>query len=93
MSPSFICSGASTFASTLQGQVHFLRINKGYMPHVISTNRQLFSGRLNSFGIVISIITTIPKIQKAHNICYVYQAVDQDVRKSPLNLRRKKFIT
>ena len=52
---------------TLQREIHFLRINKGYMPHIIPTSRKLFSGRLNSFSIGISIIMTTPKTQKAHN--------------------------
>ena len=55
----------------MQWLVHFLSINKGYyMPHVIPTNRKVFSGRPSSFSIpvVISIIMTIPKTQKARNI-------------------------
>ena len=45
-------------------QVHFLKINKGYMLHVIPNNRKLFSGRPNSLSIVISIVTTIPRHKK-----------------------------
>ena len=51
-------------------EVHVSTINKGFMLHVIPNNHKLFSGKPNSFSIVIGIIKlSILKTQKTHMLC------------------------